>query len=95
MISMSEEIKYECCKNALQPFAEKINEEVARAVEFAKSLSPKAVFMTGSGSTCFSMYNEFELASWAFNKLKKQYGDRVELLYAIDPKNLSFFDNLF
>ena len=75
--------------------ATKLNSEIDNNLNALKSLSPTVCFMTGSGSTCFSMYSEYELASWAFNKLKKQYGDRVELLYAIDPSNLTFFDNLF
>lgn len=81
-----EEIKYECCKNALQPFAEKINEEVARAVEFAKSLSPKAVFMTGSGSSVCMLFDYDGLAKWAVDKCRRA-GFEADLLCTFLPKN--------
>ena len=81
----NDEIDYENCKNALQPFAEKINSEVARAVEFAKSLSPKAVFMTGSGSSVCMLFDYDGLAKWAVDKCRRA-GFEADLLCTVIPK---------
>ena len=81
----SEEIAYSECKNALQEVACQINAEVKKAVEFAKSLSPKAVFMTGSGSTVCALFDYDGLAEWAVNKCK-QAGFNAEVLTTYLPK---------
>lgn len=73
----------------------KLNGEIEKNLQSLYSLSPDYACMTGSGATCFSMYKEYEMASWAYSKLKKAYGDRVELLSSFDPSKPSFFDKLF
>lgn len=72
-----------------------LNPEIKENLQALKSLSPEYACMTGSGSTCFAMYKEYEMASWAHSKLKKAYGDRVEILSSFDPTKLTFFDKLF
>lgn len=72
-----------------------LNPEIKENLQALKSLSPEYACMTGSGSTCFAMYKEYEMASWAHAKLKKTYGDRVEILSSFNPNKLTFFDKLF
>ena len=81
--------------NDLTESSIKLNGEIKRNLSALKDLSPAVCFMTGSGSTCFSMYKEYEMASWAYNKLKRTFGESVELLYSIEPNKPSFFDTLF
>ena len=71
--------------NALTAPALKLNEEVLQNLNALKSLSPTVADMTGSGSTVFSMYDSYEMASWALSKLKKTYGKRAELLFTYNP----------
>ena len=72
-----------------------LNPEIKENLTALTNLNPEYSGMTGSGSTCFSMYKEYEMASWALGKLKSKYKDRVELLSTFDPYKLSFFDKLF
>ena len=51
--------------------------------------------MTGSGSTVFAMYEDLEMAKWALSKLKRRYGNKVEILKTHNLSNLSLFDVLF
>ena len=81
--------------NELYEAAKTINPEVEENLQALKALSPEFCQMTGSGSTCFAMYSEYEMATWAHSKLKKKYGDRVEVIATYDPKELTFFDKLF
>lgn len=80
--------------NALYDSAIKLNGEVAKNLEAIKSLSPKWCAMTGSGSTVFAIYDSYELASWAVDKLKKQ-NLNAELLQSYDYKKANYFDLLF
>lgn len=75
--------------------ASSLNSEINKNLDALKSLSPDYCCMTGSGSTCFSIYKEYEMASWAYFKLKKIYGDRVDILSSFDPEKLSFFERLW
>ncbi len=75
--------------------ASTLNCEIKKNLDALLSLNPEYASMTGSGSTCFSIYKEYEMASWAHAKLKKAYGDRVEILSSFDPENLSFFERLW
>ncbi len=75
--------------------AKKLNPDIEKNLQALLILSPDYACMTGSGSTCFSMYNEYEMASWAHSKIKKTYGDRVELLSSFDPTKPSIFSKLF
>lgn len=59
--------------------AKELNSEIETNLNALKSLSPDVCFMTGSGSGCFAMYKEYEMASWAYSKLKSKY--KVDLLY--------------
>lgn len=81
--------------NDLYLAAKTINPEIEENLNALKSLSPDFCQMTGSGSTCFAMYSEYEMATWAYSKLKRKYSGRVEVLDTYNPKALSFFDKLF
>ncbi len=81
--------------NDLTTPAVKLNGEIEKNMQALKSLSPEVCFMTGSGSTCFSMYKEYEMATWAYSKLKKTYGKKVELLFSVDPSRSTFCDAFF
>ncbi len=82
------------CNDLYLP-ASTLNPEIKENLTALNNLSPEFASMTGSGSTCFAMYKDYELASWAYAKLKKEFGDKVELLSTFDPSKLSFFDKLF
>ena len=79
-------------KNALTIPAKKLNAEIEENINELNKLSPEVVGMTGSGSTVFIAYPNYEFASWAYEKLYKKFGDRVELLYTVDPKDFYLFD---
>ncbi len=81
--------------NALTKPASLINEEVLRGLNKLNELSPIFSSMTGSGSTVFSMYDTVELATWAACKLKREFGDRVEILKTFDPNKRSFLEKFF
>lgn len=83
----------ENCGNDLYYPAIKLNPEIEKNLNVLKSLSPDVCLMTGSGSSCFSMYKEYEMASWAYEKLKKSYN--VELLSYFNPNEQTFFQKLF
>ena len=80
-------------KNALYPSAISINEEVLKNTNALKDLAPKWQSMSGSGATVFAVYENFEMASWAVDKLKKQ-GYSAELLETYDYKRAKFVDLL-
>ena len=81
--------------NALTESSKLLNEEIEYNLNALNSLSPIFSSMTGSGSTVFSVYETVELALWAVSKLKKEFGDRVELLKSFDPNERSFLESLF
>ena len=56
--------------NALYAPATTINENVKKAYEFIKDLSPKAVVMSGSGSSVAGIFDTAELCQWAQAKAK-------------------------
>ena len=76
--------------NALTNASVVLNEEVKENLKALLDLSPDVADMTGSGATVFAMYDSYDMASWAENKLKKKYGNRVELLYTYNPLYKSF-----
>ncbi len=80
--------------NALYNSAITLNSEIERNLNALKSLSPRWCAMTGSGSTVYAIYDSFEMASWAVDKLKKQ-NFNAELLKRYDYKKANFFDLLF
>lgn len=81
-------------KNALYPPAITLNEDVLKNSNAIKSLSPKWESMSGSGATVFAVYENYEMASWAVDKLKKQ-GYSAELLETYDYKRANYLDLLF
>ncbi len=81
-------------KNALYPSAIALNEEVLKNSNALKAISPRWESMSGSGATVFAVYEDYEMASWAVDKLKKQ-GYNAEILYPYDYKRANFFDLLF
>lgn len=68
----TDEILFDECRNMLEKSACMINGEIKRAIDMLKSLSPKAVFMTGSGSTVCAFFDYDGLCSWAQEKLAKE-----------------------
>ena len=81
-------------KNGLLNSSIKLNEEIKTNLDAIKNLSPSYYSMTGSGSTVFAIYENLEMARWAHQKLKKKYGDSVELLSSYDPNKPYFLDSL-
>lgn len=71
--------------NALTDSAIKINGEVGDNLKALLSLSPDVCGMTGSGSTVFSMYDSYEMVTWAYSKLKRKYGAKIEMLDTYNP----------
>ena len=80
-------------KNALYLPAISLNEEVLKNTNALKNLSPRWQSMSGSGATVFAMYENYEMASWAVDKLKKQ-GYNAEVLETYDHKRANFIDLL-
>lgn len=72
----------------------KLNSEIEENLNALKSLSPVVCGMTGSGASCFAMYEDYHMASWAKDKLKKKYGNKVELLSFYNPDALTPFEKL-
>ena len=61
--------------NALYLPATMLNENVRRAYETLKALSPTAVLMSGSGSSVYAVFDSFELCMWAHSKVKYDFKD--------------------
>ena len=80
-------------KNALYFPAITLNKEVLENYNALKVLSPRWLSMTGSGATVFAVYENYEMASWAEDKLKKQ-GYNAEILETYDYKKANFIDLL-
>ena len=80
--------------NALKDSAVILNAQIKENINEIQSLSPKIVSMTGSGSTVFAMYENYEFASWAHDKLAKKHGEKVQLLTTVNPKEFSLIDFL-
>lgn len=62
----------DCFYNALYPAAIKLNPQVERVYGLIAALSPKAVAMSGSGSSVFGVFETKELCEWAKDKLKNE-----------------------
>lgn len=80
-------------KNALYSPAITLNDEVLKNTNALKDLSPRWQSMSGSGATVFAVYENYEMASWAVDKLKKQ-GYSAEILETYDYKRANFVDIL-
>ena len=80
-------------KNALYFPAITLNKEVLENYNALKVLSPRWLSMTGSGATVFAVYENYEMAYWAEDKLKKQ-GYNAEILETYDYKKANFIDLL-
>ena len=80
-----EEILYSECKNALTDSACAINGELKECIDYAKSLSPKTCFMTGSGSTVIVMFDSKELLLWAQEKFYNE-GFKCKILNTYIPE---------
>lgn len=81
--------------NDLTSSALSLNAEIETNLNALKELSPTVCFMTGSGSTCYAMYDSYEMASWALEKLKPRFNDNVELLYTYNPYKITLIDKFF
>ena len=81
----SNNIEYGECKNSLQNAACKINDGVYKGLNFLKSLSPSAYFLTGSGSTVCALFNYEGLYDWAKQKADAA-GFNCQILTSIQPK---------
>ncbi|MBR3864560.1 MAG: hypothetical protein IKJ19_05585 [Clostridia bacterium] len=80
-----EEILYSECKNGLTDSACAINGELKECIDYAKSLSPKACFMTGSGATVIVMFESKELLLWAQEKFYNE-GFKCKILNTYIPE---------
>lgn len=58
--------------NALYPSAVRLNPEIERVYGLIGGLSPKAVCMSGSGSSVYGVFSTKELCEWAKDKLKNE-----------------------
>lgn len=74
--------------------AKELAPEIEKNLNALKNLCPEFCCMTGSGSSCFAMYENYDMAKWAEYKLKKEYGKRVEVLAFYNPDTLSFWDKM-
>ena len=63
--------------NALYKPATVLNKNVANAYEDLLSLSPRAVCMSGSGSSVFAIFDTPEFCLWAEKKLKRKYPNLI------------------
>lgn len=81
--------------NALTKPALKLNPEIQENLNDLLSLSPDVVDMTGSGATVFAMYDSYEMVSWAYSKLKRKYGKRIEMLDTYNPEYKTPIEKLF
>ncbi len=59
--------------NALYDAASSLNVGIAHAAEDLRALSPRGLFMTGSGSTVVGIFDTEELCLWAMDKLKRDH----------------------
>ena len=69
--------------NALEAPACALNPEVAAALAAARSLSPSACAVTGSGSAVFALFESEELCRWAKAKYRGRIAARV--VHTVEP----------
>ncbi len=72
--------------NSLTNSAIMLNSEIQENLNLAKSLSPDVYGMTGSGSSVFIVYENYEMASWAYSKLKQKCKNGIDLVETYNPK---------
>lgn len=72
-------------KNDLSKPAISLCDELAKNINALKSLSPLCASVSGSGATCFALFETKELTLWAADKMKK-LGYDVEVVKTINPK---------
>lgn len=72
----------------------KLNPQIEKNLNALKQLSPLVLGMTGSGASCFAMYDHYEMATWAESKLKKEYGKNVEVVRFYNPDALSVWEKM-
>lgn len=65
-------LKKEDFYNALYPSAVRLNPEIERVYGLIGGLSPKAVCMSGSGSSVYGVFSAKELCEWVKDKLKNE-----------------------
>ncbi len=75
--------------------ATELNKEIEENLNALKSLSPTVFGMTGSGATCFAMYEDYHMALWAKDKLNKKYGNKVDVLSFYNPDAIGVFGKMF
>ena len=63
--------------NALEAPACRLNAETAQALEAAKSFSPAAAAVTGSGSAVYALFESEELCRWAKSRCKAKIKTRI------------------
>lgn len=71
--------------NALYLPAITLNEEISKNIEILKDLNPLITSMTGSGSMVYSMYENYELSKWAYDKLRRKLHEKVVFLESVLP----------
>lgn len=79
--------------NALYPAAIEVNPEIKKNYDLLASLSPSALFMSGSGSSVCAVYPTIELCLWALDKIKRTHRDAfvTETLTKKETEKSAFF----
>lgn len=77
--------------NDLESAAARLNADVPRAVAEAKSFSPLAQGMTGSGSAVFALFETPELCEWAQSRYTGRFHTMV--VHSVQPqeKNMAWY----
>lgn len=75
--------------NALGSSAASLNEECAAALEAARSFSPAACAVTGSGSAVFALFESEELCHWAKSRYRGKIA--VRTVKTVEPQHCGGF----
>ncbi len=79
--------------NDLFPPAARLNQDVQKAFEEAKSFSPLGVVMTGSGSCVLALFETRELCEWAKSRYRGKF--RTAVCKTLAPKEQKVWKNPF
>ncbi len=79
--------------NDLFPPAARLNQDVQKAFEEAKSFSPLGVVMTGSGSCVLALFETRELCEWAKSRYRGKF--RTAICKTLVPKEQKVWKNPF
>lgn len=77
-----------CVNNDLSAPARELCLELDKNLKALKDLSPLCASVSGSGATCFALFETKELTLWAADKMAKQ-GYEVEVVKTVAPQKLA------